>query len=131
MSFKNCLSDVAKFLGMQIPGKKQRTYTKHFVSGILCPEPLVLPIKKEEVEGVWQFVPSNGQRGGGKRVSKCFPVIQEWEGDVTFYILDETVTEKVFAQHLEEAGKFIGLGVFRPQNNGFYGRFTVDSIKWS
>jgi hypothetical protein len=32
---------------------------------------------------------------------------------------------------LEEAGKFIGLGRFRPQNGGFYGRFAVAKVVWS
>ncbi len=131
MAFKNCLSEAAKFLSIQIPGKGKATYTKHFEAGVLCTEPLVLPIKKEVVEGQWVFVPADGRRGGGKRVEKCFPIIHSWEGVVTFYILDETITEAVFKNHLEEAGKFIGLGVFRPRNNGFYGRFSVEKIEWS
>jgi hypothetical protein len=44
--------------------------------------------------------------------------------------LDETITEEVFKLHLEESGKFIGIGRFRPQNNGFYGRFKVNEIVW-
>ncbi len=54
----------------------------------------------------------------------------EWKGEVTFHILDETVTEEVFKLHLEEGGKFIGIGRFRPQNNGFYGRFKVNEMVW-
>jgi hypothetical protein len=82
------------------------------------------------VDGEWLFVPATGKRGDGKRVDKCFPVVPKWSGDVHFYILDETITERVFCQHLEEAGKFIGIGRFRPRNNGFYGRFSVEAIKW-
>ena len=77
------------------------------------------------------FVPADGRRGSGKRVTKHFPVIQKWAGDVMFYVLDETITEDVFREHLEEAGRFIGIGRFRPRNNGFYGRFTVKSVKWN
>ena len=129
MSFKNCLSEAAKYLGIQIPGKGKSTYTKHFEAGVLVLDPLVLPIKKEDVAGEWFFVPSDGVRGSGKRVNKCFPVIHQWEGDVTFHILDETITIPVFRKHLEEAGKFIGIGRFRPRNNGFYGRFEVKDIR--
>lgn len=130
MAFKNCLSEIAKFLSVQIPGKGKATYTKHFEAGILVMDPLVLPIKKDEVQGEWLFVPSDGKRGGGSRVDKCFPVIHEWNGKVTFHILDETITEDVFVQHLKEAGNFIGIGRFRPRNNGFYGRFAVDKVEW-
>lgn len=130
MSFKNCLSEAAKFLSLQIPGKGKSTYTKHFEAGVLVTDALVLSIKKDDVSGEWLFVPSDGVRGSGKRVEKCFPVIHNWQGEVTFHILDETITEDVFAHVLEQAGAFIGIGRFRPRNNGFYGRFKIDSIKW-
>lgn len=131
MAFKNCISEVAKFLSIQIPGKGKSTYTKHFEAGVLVMDPLSLGIKKADVQRETYFVPADGRRGSGKRVTKHFPVIQKWAGDVTFYVLDETLTEDVFRQHLEEAGKFIGIGRFRPRNNGFYGRFTVKKLKWS
>lgn len=130
MAFKNCLSEAAKFLSIQIPGKGKSTYTKHFEAGVLVMDPLVLPIKANDVKPVCLFVPADGRRGAGKRVEKYFPVIQEWGGNVTFYIVDETITESVFRTHLEEAGKFIGVGFFRPRNNGYYGRFSVESVKW-
>ena len=130
MAFKNCISEAAKFLGQQIPGKGKSTYTKHIEAGILVPDPIVLGVKAAEVEGIWLFVPASGRRGDGKRVWKKFPVLQNWDGDVTFLIFDETVTEEVLRYHLEQAGKFIGIGFFRPRNNGYYGRFSLESLKW-
>ena len=131
MSFKNCLSEAARFLSVQIPGKGKSTYTKHFEAGVLVTDALHLGVKATDVKGEWLFVPSDGKRGGGSRVDKCFPVIHEWGGDVTFHILDETITEDVFLQHLQQAGAFIGVGRFRPRNNGFYGRFKVEAVKWN
>jgi hypothetical protein len=129
MAFKNCLAEAAKFISMQIPGKGKATYTKHFEAGVMVMDDLVLPIKKEDVECDRLFVPADGVRGSGKRVKKNFPVIREWKGDVTFYILDDTITAEVFKKHLEEAGKFIGIGRFRPRNNGNYGRFRVLKVR--
>jgi hypothetical protein len=131
MAFKNCLSEAAKFLSVQIPGKGKSTYTKHFEAGILVLEPLVLDVKAEDVEGEWLFVPADGRRGSGKRVKKCFPYIPKWSGDVEFHIIDDTITKGVFEEHLREAGSLIGIGRFRPRNNGFYGRFRVVSIDWT
>lgn len=128
MAFKNCLSEIAKFRSIQIPGKGKSTYTKHFEAGILVIDPLRLDISAEEVQGEWLSVPSDGRRGGSRRVNKCFPVIQHWSGTQTFLILDDIITLPVFKQHLEEAGKFIGIGRFRPRNNGFYGRFKVNEV---
>lgn len=137
MAFKNSLSEAAKFLSIQIPGKGKATFTKHFEAGVLVVDPLVLPIKKQDVTGQWLFVPSDGVRGSGKRVDKCFPVIPEWSGTVTYHVMDETLMTKIntpdgdmtaFEWHLRQSGAFIGLGVFRPRNNGFYGRFVVEKI---
>jgi len=128
-AFKNCLSECAKYLSIQIPGKGKSTYTKHFEAGVLVTEPVVLPIKKEEVQKYPQLVPADGTRGGKKRVMKNFPVIHNWKADVRFLIFDETITKKVFADHIKQAGQFIGIGVFRPRNNGYWGRFAVDNIE--
>jgi hypothetical protein len=129
-AFKNCLSEIAKYLSLQIPGKGKQTYTKHFESGIMVSEPLTLNIKKEDVEPYTMHVPSDGIRGGKKRVEKHFPVIHQWGGDFNVTILDQTITKSVFEQHVIEAGKFIGLGSFRPRNNGYFGRFQVEKFKW-
>lgn len=131
MAFKNCLSEAAKYKSIQIPGKGKTTYTKHFEAGVLCVEPLVLPIKKDDVEGEWLHVPSDGRRGGTTRVEKCFPVIPKWEGVVEFLVMDDIIDKDTFQTHLEDAGKFIGIGRFRPRNNGYYGRFAVKKIEWS
>jgi len=130
MAFKNCLAEVAKYLSVKIPGKRNATYTKHFLSGILVTDAIVLDVRKEDVQGEWLFVPSDGKTGGGSRVLKCFPCIQHWAGDVTYYILDETITEEPFRTHLEAAGNFIGVGRFRPARGGYYGRFKVNEMIW-
>ena len=125
MSFKNCISEAAKFLSVQIEGKGKATYTKHFEAGVLVNSPVVLPTLKKDVDGEWLFVPASGRRGDGKRVQKCFPVIRKWGGDVEFLIIDDTITEAPFRYHIEQAGQLIGIGRFRPRNNGYYGRFKV------
>ena len=60
---------------------------------------------------------------------KCFPVIQEWQGEVSFAVLDETVTRDILEEFLEIAGSFIGVGSFRPENRGIWGRFRLLSLK--
>ena len=131
MSFKNCLSEAAKYKSIQIPGKGKSTYTKHFEAGVLVVDPLVLEVTKDTLQSEWLHVPSDGRRGGTTRVEKCFPLIPQWSGAVEFLILDEIITPEVFEEHLTDAGSFIGIGRFRPRNNGFYGRFKVEGIKWA
>jgi len=130
MALKKTVQTAARFLGIQIPGKGKANYTKHFKSGILVTEGLNLGVSKDETEGLWVFSGGTGA-GSTTRVMKCFPTIQEWAGSVIFYILDDIIPEDVFERVLKEAGNFIGLGVFRPENGGYYGRFEVESVKWS
>lgn len=127
-AFKNALSDAAKYLSIQIPGKGKSTYTKHIEAGVMVIDPLELQIKTADVDGEWLFVPSDGIRGSGKRVDKCFPVIPSWSGEIDVHVLDEIVTSDVLSNVFEAAGKLIGIGRFRPRNNGFYGRFAAELI---
>lgn len=130
MAIKNALSEAAKFMSISIPGKGKATYTKHFEAGVTVASPIELGLTADDIEGEWLFLNSDGKRGGGTRVWKCYPLIREWEGVAEIFILDDIITRDVFLQVLEGAGMFIGLGRFRPRNNGFYGRFAVEALDW-
>lgn len=127
-SFKEALTAVASYLGVQIPGKGKQTYAKHFRAGILIAEGPTLPVTRDEVEGEWLYLNADGRKGGSRRVWRCMPVIREWAADLPIHVLDETITEDVLRYHLEQAGAFIGIGRFRPQNGGWYGRFRIKEL---
>jgi hypothetical protein len=137
-NLKNCLVEIAQYLSESVRGKGKATWTKHFEAGVMVTEPMPLrndknePIMADDVEPVRVFVPSDGRRGGGKRVHKMFPVIKEgWRCSGQAHLLDprlQTETERV-EQYLVHAGQFIGLGWFRPRRNGYYGRFRVEGFK--
>jgi hypothetical protein len=104
----------------------------------LAPDPLPLfvngkPILGGDVKSEKLFVPSDGTRGGGRRVWKWFPVIPEWETEAKIIALDPILIahkEKI-GSYLTHAGQFIGMGRFRPVRNGYYGRFTVHDLKYT
>ena len=132
MALKNCLSEVAKFLGESVPGKGKATYTKHFEAGLLVVEPINLDVKGKDVKPNKMFVPADGRRGSGKRVWKYFPTLPAgWTGIAEIFVLDPILIGKPekIEEYLIHAGKFIGLGSFRPRNNGFFGRFEVSEFK--
>jgi len=135
-ALKNCLAAVAKHLSESVPGKGKATYTKHFLAGTMVTDPLILTVNgkaltKSETEKLRLFVPSDGKKGGGSRVYKNFPIVRQWETEATVYLLDPLLIakpEKV-QEYLNFAGQFIGLMAFRPQNGGYFGRFTVSDFK--
>lgn len=130
MAYKNNISEAAKFLSLQVKGKGKATWTKHFEAGVLVVEGLHLPVRKEDVKGEWLYLNADGRRGSGTRVMRCMPVIPNWEGWVTYHILDNSITDEIFELHLREAGSLIGIGRFRPRNNGYYGRFELKELVW-
>ncbi len=130
MAFKHAITAAAQYKSLKIPGKGNATYTKHFEAGIIVAEPLPLPINIKDVEGEWLWLNADGKRGGGTRVRRCMPKIPTWKGQVTFHILDDTITEEVFTNFLRESGNFIGIGRWRPRNGGMYGRFKVLDVQW-
>lgn len=129
-AFANAIKSAARRLKLQVPGKGRTEYTKYFEAGIMVPSNLVLPVKAADVPCDKLFVPSDGRRGGTTRVTKYFPRIDTWGGEIVFYIFDDLITQDVFRQVLVATGLVVGLGRFRPENCGFYGRFSVQGIRW-
>lgn len=140
MGFKFALTSAAKQYGGQVPGQGKKTYTKPFESGILITESpsILIPTKdgsnwaqinKADVNGHWQSVNSDGRRGSGSRVMRCFPIVHEWKCVLTIYVLDELITAKVLRKAMEDAGRFIGIGQFRAERGGTNGRFEVLELK--
>jgi len=133
MALKNALTGSAKYRGEKVQGKGAKTWTSYFTAGLLVTDPVMLGIHKDKTESEAVYCDPLGKKGGsgGSQVLRRFPVIQEWSAKATFIILDETITKDVFTKVLIEAGQFVGLGRFRPANNGLYGRFHVgDDMKW-
>lgn len=131
MSLKYAVDEACKRLGLQIPGQGKTRYTKYFEAGQYCMEGPTIGIKVADVPGEWVYCNADGKRGSGTRVMRCFPVIAQWKATAKFAVLDEKIPEDVFEQCLRESGLYVGIGRFRPQNQGFYGRFKLVEAKWS
>lgn len=130
LALKNCLEDVAQFLGERVKGQGMATWTKHFQAEIMIPEPLELNVKAADVPGQRIFVPADGKRGGSKRVWKTFPFLETWSTNAKILVIEGLLSghpEKV-KEYLELAGQLIGLGYFRPRRSGYWGRFTVEDF---
>lgn len=130
MAFKNGLTAAAKGKQMKLVGRK--TYIDAITAGIFNMEDVLIEpkIAFADVPFERRFVPPDGKRGGSSRVWKNFPILHAWGGSVQIFVLDLRINERVLTEHLEFFGKFVGLGRFRPESNGYYGRFRIDNIEW-
>jgi len=133
MAFKNALVEMCRFAGESVPGKGKATWTKHFDAGLQIVDEIRTGVKAADVLPERLFLPSDGRRGGGKRVLKLYPVIRRWSGTLIMYLIDETLCdEKGLAKvedFLRRAGVFIGIGRWRPRVGGINGRWSVESFE--
>lgn len=128
MAMKNSISEAAKYLSKQIPGKGKNTYTKHFEAGLRIMDNIVLENHGQFMKQT-MFVPSDGKRGGSTRVIKHFPTVVYWKAQFEIMVLDEIITQSVLEEHLRICGSLIGVLAFRPRKNGMHGTFNVLSVK--
>ncbi len=132
LGLKKSLEAAAPYSGV-IPGQGKSTYTKRIKSGILITDPITLEVagKKataDDWKPEWLFLDAQG-KNGDKRVKRCMPRLGQWTASVTIYVVDEILTKDVLQKILNDAGMLVGVGRFRPQNGGFYGRFKATITK--
>lgn len=134
MALKQTLDTAAYKLGEKVPNRKGATYKNFFASGFFCNGDVPIAngkaLKKDDA--VMKMINANadGIRGSGKRVKRRFPEFPVWTGVAEFTIADDIITPEVFERHLKSAGVIVGIGRFRPEKGGTYGRFRVTKIEW-
>jgi len=60
------------------------------------------------------------------RVIAIRPKWENWLLDFTLLVDNETITKETIKEILKNAGQYIGIGSFRPTNNGSFGRFEIE-----
>ena len=132
-ALKRMLETTVRYKGDKIVGKGAKTKAGKFKCGVSVTEDMVItPVTTvDDVDGMPKFVPSNGKTGSGTRVSRTFPILQEWGGTFQIMLLDEEIQREWVEEAVVRAGIVNGLGTWRPQNGGNNGRFTVTDISWN
>lgn len=121
----------AKHSGDQIPGKGKSTWTKKFQCGLLILDDAVTDKTAEDITPVTINANADGVRGSGKRVFRTFPQLREWSAEFEVLVGDEIITRDILTHYFTEAGKFIGIGQYRPENGGTNGRFYVEVLSFN
>lgn len=120
----------ARRSGEQGPGGGKSTWTKHFEQGIAIYEDPPLNVGPEAARRIVISANSDGKRGSGTRVPRRFPQIESWEAVAEIDVIDTHITKEVLVKMATLAGKFIGVGQYRPENGGTNGRFAVVGCDW-
>jgi hypothetical protein len=62
------------------------------------------------------------------RVICIRPKWTNWEAEFQLNVYEDTITKETISQLFEYAGSLVGIGSFRPTNNGMFGRFELVSL---
>lgn len=63
------------------------------------------------------------------RVIVIRPKWSNWEAEFTLKVHEDTLTLQTIKELFSFAGQYVGIGSFRPTNNGLFGRFELISIE--
>lgn len=103
-------------VNFQITGKGKKTYKDLFRSAVFV-SPDYIPHNKFEPDEIdTRLVKVNNSA-----IERQRPMLKDWSLDFDIQILEEQIHEDVVRQVLDHAGRYIGIGDFRPR----YGRFAV------
>lgn len=102
---------------------------KVFIDGEFVPLEHKGPKDFEKLFEDARFRDTRSVRVGQQRVMRTRPRFTEWALTFTAYWEPSAFDAVLFRQCLESAGKFIGLGDFRPDKGGTFGRFVVAKME--
>lgn len=112
-----------------IPGRGKKSYKDLFRSAIfVTPDYLSHGLKGTPEKLVEQgkiAIDRRLVRVNNSGVERLRPMLKDWSLEFTIEIHDEQISKDTVKQILDHAGRYIGIGDFRPK----YGRFSVVSFK--
>lgn len=116
-------------VNFQIVGRGKKTYKDLFKSAVfVTPENIphgLMGTKENLVKNNKIQIDKRLVRVGTSGVERRRPMIKEWALDFNIEVHDEQISCDTVKQILEHAGKYIGIGDFRPR----HGRFVIEKFE--
>ena len=109
---------------IKVKGQGKATYSKLFGSMVSIEE-FEIPHKKQDYEIFKCLVVIPSTKG---RVMRYRPKFNEWV--LEFHVIfEEEIPKEVIKEALEIAGKYVGIGDWRPSKKGKFGKFQVTKFQ--
>lgn len=86
--------------------------------------------KKLSVDQLWAegYIDRRSVVVSRSRVIAYRPKFAQWQLAFTLFYDESILDESQIVQSFENSGKYVGLGGFRPEKGGIFGRFTVEKV---
>lgn len=120
---KNCITEAAK--QFKIPGKGKSTYSK-IVGSTVDISPFYIDLDADKYE-VFRISAVNPMTKGRMMVTR--PKFDKWSASFEILLNDNQVDVSVMNEILDHAGKYVGIGDWRPDKKGMFGKFMITSFK--
>ena len=120
--FRNSIVEASK--QFKISGKGKSTYSK-IVGATVDVAPDMIQIKGEYT--VFKVAAVNPMTKGRMMVSR--PRFDHWTAKFQVILNDDGVPPTVIHEILEQAGHYVGIGDWRPEKKGVFGKFLITSFK--
>ena len=119
---RNSLIEAGK--SIQIKGRGKSTYSKLLGSSLIVQPDAILINSTSGWEPFTTTVVNPTTKG---RVMVTRPMFKDWTLSFEAVVLDD-ISEEVFRNILDEAGRYVGIGDWRPAKKGMYGKFIVTKL---
>jgi len=120
---KNSLVEAGK--QFKIIGKGKSTYSK-IVASTVDVSPFMIEMNNSEME-VFRISAVNPMTKGRMMTER--PKFSKWKASFELILNDPAVPISVINEILEQAGKYVGIGDWRPEKKGMFGKFMITSFK--
>lgn len=109
----------------KIVGKGKSTYSKLVVSTVDI-EPFMIELEAGKYE-VFRISAVNPMTKGRMMTER--PKYNKWKAEFEIILNDPAVPVSVINEILEHAGKYVGVGDWRPEKKGMFGKFLISEFK--
>lgn len=120
--FRNSIVEASK--QFKIAGKGKSTYSK-LVGATVDVLPEMISLTEKYVP--FKIAAVNPMTKGRMMVTR--PRFDKWSAEFEVILHDPSVPATVFHDILENAGKYVGIGDWRPEKKGMFGKFMITSFK--
>lgn len=119
---RGALIAAGSYVKAKVGGRSKSMKTIVAAMFMVTPEQILIP----EYDAVDKRSAVNRNIKG--RIIVVRPKWTTWSAEFTLSIDEDTITQPTIEQIIEYAGKYVGIGSFRPTNNGLFGRFELIEI---
>jgi hypothetical protein len=120
---KNSITEASK--QFKIVGKGKSTYSK-LVASTVDIEPFMIELDAGKYE-VFRISAVNPMTKGRMMTER--PRFNKWKASFEIILNDAAIPVSVMNEILEHAGRYVGIGDWRPEKKGMFGKFMIVSFK--